>query len=626
MEGYTGLKTGKLLTFRSEEERDIANVPASWGEGFSAAMVDSLVGSPGPLALRGAEQMPYAVADAALQRTTSYRAHLNTSDVMLSPEEANKKYGIGDLKFETPVADPVAKQLFEAQRTMLRRQDVIRRSQLGGFDIFVASLGGAALDPLSVAAGVFPAVGLSRVGLGAEQAVGLASRVGRGALEGAASSVALTPATYLLSQSQQRPYTVADAFVDVVFGTALGAGVHAGIGAFQKWRSSGDPMPGLQQVVQDLPRQDQEMLLRGAVASIMEGRPVNLNPLLVDALETMRAARGALTRVASEEDALLRGARGADDLANVNKRIAELELERTKLDEDIAAAAARGEPDAVTEARMRAIDDEMWAPGTSRQRKDELGAEAEMLTAGANPEANLDMLRAQAEAQGLTVEKGRVEGKIGALQEQAGRLEQVQRRFAAETGKLASKRSVAQALAERTLARLLGRESAAMRPEIAQAAKNILGAPREQAAEIIARELAALLSAKDSLAPGSIAGIADIQPATGGNTRKAILNKLAAEAAEPYYDPADVAAAAEATATVEAQPKVAKTTGEDGVPAEVKEIEALTAPLDEELKALDGLGYLTAEDKAYLAEADQMTALAQEKAKLRDLAQACMAN
>lgn len=632
MEGYTGLKTGPLLTYRSEDERDISHVPASWGSGFSAAMMEGLTGSPGPLALRTAEMWPQVSVGSVYARSGEAPP---PELQMLTPEEAQKKYGIGNLKFESPIADSVARIMFEQERESLRRQDIIQRSQIGGFDVFIASLGGAALDPVSVAAGVFPAIALSRVGLGVGEATSFAGRVGRGALEGFAGSTALTPLTYGLSQAQGRPYGVAEAFTDVVFGTALGAGIHAGLSAFHRYKTTGEPMPGLQQVIQDLPREDQAMLLRGAVASIMDGRPVNLEPLLAETVSELQRVRGVVSRIRSEENALLRRSASADEAAAIRDRISELEAKRAQLDDEIAAAAARGEPDAITEARKRAIDDEMWSPATTSKRKAELGAEFQLITEGANPEANLDMLRAQAEATGLRAEKGRVEQQLGTAQRQAASVDQVRRSFLRETGKLASKRDVAQTLAERTLARVVGRESAAVRPEIREAARRIIEAPRDQAAQVIADELAALRSLNADAAPlggESAASTAEAtEPrgpnnSTGRGRRQAALRQAVQQAAEPYFDPADLAGIEANDLRLKEQPAVKADAVAGEATPDMREIDALTAEVEDDLRGLDALGFINETEKAYIAEADAALAREQALADARATAAICLAS
>lgn len=631
MEGYTGLKTGPLLTYRSEDERDISYVPASWGQGFSAAIMEGLTGSPGPLALRTAEMWPQ-VAIGSVYARSGQQAPPELQ--MLTPEEAQKKYGIGNLKFESPIADSVARVMFDQEKESLRRQDIIQRSQLGGFDVFIASLGGAMLDPVSVAAGVFPATALTKVGLGVERAASFAGRVGRGALEGFAGSAALVPLTYGLSQAQQRPYGVAEAFTDVIFGTALGAGIHAGLGAFHRYKTAGEMMPGLQQVIQDLPREDQAALLRGAVASIMEGRPVNLEPLLAETVSELQRVRGVVSRIRAEESALLRRSASADEAATIRDRISELEAKRSQLDDEIAAAAARGEPDAITEMRKRAIDDEMWSPATTSKRKAELGAEFQLISEGANPEANLDMLRAQAEATGLRAEKGRVEQQLGAAQRQAASVDQVRRSFLRETGKLASKRDVAQTLAERTLARVVGRESAAVRAEIREAARRIVEAPSDRAAQVVADELAALRSLNADAAPlggESAASTEATEPrgansARGSNRRQAALRQAVQQAAEPYYDARDLSGIEANDLRLKEQPAVKADAVAGEATPEMREIDALTAEAEEDLRGLDALGFINETEKAYIAEADD--ALAREKAlaEARATAAICLAS
>lgn len=205
-----------------------------------------------------------------------------------------------------------------------------------------------ALDPLNVASAFIPVIGEARyakllAGAG-ESAVRRAGvRIGVGSVEGAAGAAALEPIQWRAATQEGSDYTMADALRSVMFGAGLGAGLHGGGGAIADiYRSRrgtplypfapGEPhfkqIPGLGTHVpaavlaeegvpasvlnaqaprsawdhyvaglEDLPPQAKEDLLRGAIASLHDGKPVS-------AWEQMVAGAKTDPRIAESVDAI----------------------------------------------------------------------------------------------------------------------------------------------------------------------------------------------------------------------------------------------------------------------------------------------------------------------------------
>jgi len=624
------LKTGPLLSGTTPDPVDIADLPASTGEGLGAALGEAFQGSFGPLAFRFA------------QRQTMEQGH------MLTAEEANNRYAIGDLKFDDPVSEFAARQMYDTKRDTLRREDIVRRSQLGLAGRIGASFAGAALDPLNYAAAVFPELlmtrfaalpetargvaGALRTGAQAAQTAregGVAARALYGAAEGAAGSALVTPGTYALSQAEGRDYTLSDAFLDTVFGTLLGAGLHAGLGAFHERVRTGARMSPIEEAMQQAGPEVRQDVLRSAVSDVMEGRPVGVGPV-VDEIYRGYAAKEfdrllwSADRLSDDETKALQRLMKAQDAAGaepLTARIETLEQERRQLGEEHAAAAARGVPDEVTTERLTAIEDEMKRPDLPAARRADLEAERSMLTEGASPASALEQLRAEAEARGLERAIGRTDRQLetakGRQQRAAAAVERANAEFGRASGKLADQRSVVQALAERTLRRALGRSGIAPDAgEVTQAARNIMSVPPAARAGTIRTEMLKLAQSERS---GRLPQNAAMQRA---------MAQLTEAKAQPHYDAEDVATAQRVDDIAAAAPAPKARAEDQGIGAvtrDTQELDAIQAALDEQIRGLKAAGALTEAEEASLAEAGAAADEAKAIGKARDLAAICLA-
>lgn len=260
----------------------------------------------------------------------------------LSADEANAKYGIEDqqapLKFTDPVDERTAQELHDLKRDELRRRSVFSRAQ-GGFGEnlgqFVVGLGVSALDPLNIASAFIPVVGQARYALWLERYGTTAARALRGGAEGAAGAALLEPIVYGVAKSEQADYDLTDSLLNLTFGTALGGGLHVGLGAL------GDHLRD---------RQMTEPLLRDSVAAVSDGAPLNvadsLRSRLLDNLngdfrEVFRANLPEDIRNAVVPDARVEATRGANE-ADSWALVARTEEARNRL------LAAQGDLDRLT--------------------------------------------------------------------------------------------------------------------------------------------------------------------------------------------------------------------------------------------------------------------------------------
>lgn len=206
----------------------------------------------------------------------------------LTADEANKEYGIpGLLTFSAPLAESSARELRERAQARAAREDIAARANSGAMEWTARgalSLVAAALDPLNVASAFVPVVSSTRAaawvnsGAGALGRIGMSARVG--AIEGTAGALMLEPLMWGLASSELRTdYGMADSLLNVAFGAGFGALLHGAgrgiIDGFRGWT----PEPRLAQEIH-------ETAVRGAVAQIQRGDPVDVRP----AFEAGRAA------------------------------------------------------------------------------------------------------------------------------------------------------------------------------------------------------------------------------------------------------------------------------------------------------------------------------------------------
>jgi hypothetical protein len=153
----------------------------------------------------------------------------------MSAKEATEQYGIpGALRFDSPVPESVAAEMFDRKREELARQDIMQRSDLGGLSRTAAQFAGGLpgiADPLMIASGFIPAVPAARAAI---MEATLEGRAALGAIQGAVAGAALTPVYYGLAKHDQEDYGAVDALLNIALG-----GVAGGVGQMAFGRALG---------------------------------------------------------------------------------------------------------------------------------------------------------------------------------------------------------------------------------------------------------------------------------------------------------------------------------------------------------------------------------------------------
>ena len=150
------------------------------------------------------------------------------------------------------------------------RKLVLNRSK-GGFAIgaaqFGVSLVGSMLDPINVGSAFIPIVNSARFASMVNRYGKTGARLITGATEGAVGAALVEPIVLAAAaQEQDKDYTLMDSFMNVVFGTALGGGLHAIGGRISDAVTQSSP-------------DTRQVLTRTAVGQLAEGRAVNVTPV-----------------------------------------------------------------------------------------------------------------------------------------------------------------------------------------------------------------------------------------------------------------------------------------------------------------------------------------------------------
>ncbi len=150
------------------------------------------------------------------------------------------------------------------------------------FAQFGVGLFASMLDPLNVAVGFVPVIGVARYSQMLARQAAWAGRLGVrarvGAFEGAVGTAMIEPLVLAATEATQYDYDLYDSFANLAFGTVLGGGMHGFIGAI------GDRTGGITQdalaaqriskAIDIIDEQSRRELMQAAVAQVLSGRRV----------------------------------------------------------------------------------------------------------------------------------------------------------------------------------------------------------------------------------------------------------------------------------------------------------------------------------------------------------------
>lgn len=218
--------------------------------------------------------------------------------LMLDAETARKR--VKDEALDLTIPDEGIRSgaldiLVERKKEERRRQDILSRAPTG-FGATAARIGTAlaasALDPLNVASAFIPIVGEARYAAMLGRAGGAIGRAGVrarvGALEGAVGAALVEPIVYGAARQEQADYDLNDSLLNIGLGTALGGGLHVGIGAAAdamnrglNWRQvRANLAEAVPSILQDAGFDARRSALMAGISQGVTGRAINIEPVI----------------------------------------------------------------------------------------------------------------------------------------------------------------------------------------------------------------------------------------------------------------------------------------------------------------------------------------------------------
>ena len=176
--------------------------------------------------------------------------------------------------------------LAERQYQAKKRNDIIERGDSTSASL-LGGLVGSFIDPINIASSFIPVGKIGQLASWASKARAPIANIGAkaaiGAIEGVAGAAIIEPLNYGLSQELGDDYTSYNSLMNIGFGAALGAGLHAGVAAagegFARLKSTpvSREAAKLQRQIDAMSIEQKEHFLIGALAKGVEDRPINVD-------------------------------------------------------------------------------------------------------------------------------------------------------------------------------------------------------------------------------------------------------------------------------------------------------------------------------------------------------------
>lgn len=215
---------------------------------------------------------------------------------LLSAEEARKLVEADGLDLKVPdsgIRADALDILMQRKRAEMQRRSILERAPTGfvpGMLKLGVGLGVSVADPVNIASAFVPVVGPSRYAQLLAKATGPLGRAGTrtavGVAEGAVGASLVEPLVYSTAKAEQADYDLADSLMNVVFGSVLGGGLHAGVGAIGDALARGvpaqraEPQGDLAERVASWSPTERQQIFDLAVKQMTSGRKVELTPIV----------------------------------------------------------------------------------------------------------------------------------------------------------------------------------------------------------------------------------------------------------------------------------------------------------------------------------------------------------
>ena len=238
------------------------------------------------------ETLYYNPANALGRLTDQYLLEGTRGRILSKDEWASSDYFREGIEVgEEGIKEGLANLLAERHDERLDFQVTLRRSR-GGYRLgaaqFGVALAGSLLDPLNIASAFIPSIGLSRLSV-------IGSRTGghkfmTGVTDGAIGAAVVEPLVIGAAAAEQdREYGLMDSFLNVALGSALGGGLHWGVGK-------------LTDRINKAPPQTRDTAQQTAIGQVASDQEVTAGRLIEDAEDAASVRSEAETMVVYDSE------------------------------------------------------------------------------------------------------------------------------------------------------------------------------------------------------------------------------------------------------------------------------------------------------------------------------------
>lgn len=213
--------------------------------------------------------------DAPVNYLSDLDTYANSPGVKLTPEEANKQYGIPNyLNFDRELTPEAARVARERTVKRLAFEEILNKASTAqNIGALGANFVGQMFDPINVGSAFIPVTripGVSSLFTGLATKNPFTQRAVRGAVEGTVGQAVIEPIYIAGDQLGFEEHTNADIMRNMVFGTVLGAGAHVTLGAL------GDSAKFLYGKALST----HKTAIEKSINQLNEGRVVNVDPIV----------------------------------------------------------------------------------------------------------------------------------------------------------------------------------------------------------------------------------------------------------------------------------------------------------------------------------------------------------
>ena len=240
------------------------------------------------------ETLYYNPANALGRLTDQYLLEGTRGRVLSKEEWASSDFFREGIEVgEEGIKEGLANLLAERHDERLDFQVTLRRSR-GGFGLgaaqFGVALAGSVLDPLNVASAFIPTVGLARGATVASRLGRKGNRFTTGMMDGAIGAAVVEPLVIGAAAAEQdRDYGLMDSFLNVALGSALGGGLHWGVGK-------------LTDRINRTPPQTRDTAQQTAIVQVASDQEVTAGRLIEDAEDAASVRSEAETMVVYDSE------------------------------------------------------------------------------------------------------------------------------------------------------------------------------------------------------------------------------------------------------------------------------------------------------------------------------------